>query len=193
MLWWWGAQPRPSPQRPSPTMASEVPHTRCPPLWVGSGTATAARCGAPPSSRVSSSSPCLIESAGKSQRCLPCPLPTRFSVEWVLGHGALQLAWLGPLLGESEDWRDTGVEFQGNWKLQMPAHRMVSRAEVVLYYLNMALSYIIVDFKNFIFSLSQAFRNVYSRFSNLTVMTNPLFHQRLSNQSLHFDVFLWCI
>lgn len=68
---------------------------------------------------------------------------------------------------------------------------LVLKLRFIIY--NRALSYISVDFRNFIFSLSRAFQNVYSRFSNLTVMTNPLFHQRLSNQSLHFDVFLCCI
>lgn len=46
-------------------MASEARRTHHHLLWAGSGTATAARCGVPPSSHVSSSTHSLIESAGK--------------------------------------------------------------------------------------------------------------------------------
>lgn len=77
-LWRWGVQPHLSLQRLSRTMASAAPPTPRLPLWAGSGTATAARCGAPPSSRVSSSTLCLTESAGEN-----CPSswgPTDLSV-----------------------------------------------------------------------------------------------------------------
>lgn len=52
-------------------MDSAALRTHHHPLLVGLGTATAARCGAPPSSHVSSSSLCLTVSAGKSQQCCP--------------------------------------------------------------------------------------------------------------------------
>lgn len=82
--WRWGAQPHLSLQRLSRTMASAAPRTRRHPLWAGSGTATAARCGAPPSSHVSSSTHCPTESAGKSW----LPLP------------ATHLSWVHP----GQDW-----------------------------------------------------------------------------------------
>jgi len=68
--WRWGAPPRPSPPRRSRTTASAAPRTRRRPLWAGSGTATAARCGAPPSSPGSSSRR-LGESAGEGPRRAP--------------------------------------------------------------------------------------------------------------------------
>lgn len=125
--WWWGAQPHLSLQRLSRTMASEAPPTHRHPLWAGLGTATAARCGAPPSSHVSSSTRCLIESAGKSQHCLVSWVPTHLSVECTLGTGQ---DW--PLVGEATVGVRCGVVLHRNAVIECCACR-VQLAEGVIW------------------------------------------------------------
>lgn len=83
----WGVQPRLSLPRQSRTMALAAPPTlHHHPLWVGSETATAVRCGAPASSHgsSSSSSQCLIESAGKRPTSHPSPECTQTSAGLVV-------------------------------------------------------------------------------------------------------------
>lgn len=103
-------------------MASAAPRTRRRPLWAGSGTATAARCGAPPSSHVSSSTRCLTESAGKSQRRLPSRAPEcqHISQSSAPGSQSGGLARPDQLLGgEVSGGMRRGVVLHGNAAIQI--------------------------------------------------------------------------